>query len=1543
MRSAVAAACAVVVIVASPHVSRGAAPGLVAAYSFNEGSGTTVADASGAGNTGITTNTTWTTAGRAGGALTFNGSSSWVTVNDSPSLDLRTALTLEAWVRPTTLGATYRTVVIKQQATQLIYDLYANNKSGRPTGNVYNAKDNETQGAATLPLNTWTFLADTWDGTTLRLYVNGTQVSSLAVSGTMPTSTAPLRIGGNSLWNEWFAGQIDEVRIYNRPLAPAEIQSDMNTPVAPDTTPPSAPSGLVQTASAATSVTVSWAASTDNVGVTGYDLFLNGSAAGTVTSTSATFTSLTCGSRPNIGVDARDAAGNRSTISTLVVAAAACPDTTPPSAPAGLVQTGSTASSVVVSWTGSTDDVAVTGYDTFVDGVPTGTTTATNATISALTCGIHTVGIDAFDAAGNRSSLATLVVSTTACPDISPPAVPSGLTQTGSTPTSATVAWVASVDDVGVAGYDLYLDGTFASTTTALTATFDGLACGSHTVGIDAFDAAGNRSTASTLTVSASACVDTSPPSSPSGLAQTGSTATTVTVAWIASTDDVGTIGYDLYLDGVPAGTVSDSPASLNRLQCGTLHTVGVDAYDAAGNRSAVSTVMAATSACPDTSPPSAPSGLVETGSTATSVTVSWSASSDDVGVMGYDLAVDGVAEGTTGALSATFSGLTCGAHVVGVDAYDAAGNRSSTSAIVASTTACPDMTPPSAPAGLGQTGSTSTSVTVAWTASTDNVGVTGYDLYLDGAAAGSSSASPATLGGLSCGTTHTVGVSARDAAGNHSPVTITSVSAAGCGNGTQTPTPVPTAGVYGVTVGPGFAEASAREIVRTAGNAVYVIAADDDTCQGGGSAVIRAWKGVGQQAGNPNVPTSFVEQDGADRPTSSGSGDCTYNNSSTLGAPDIRLDSIGVIHVAYVDGRNGNVYYQTFSTATDTWGSRTVIGTGASVSDGSTWPRYGQVALSLDRNDVPHVAYTTSGASNRLQYTDRVSGSWSMPVAVASGPNLMHPSMVTSLDGTLHLAWLDNSLAAHADIQYSHYVGGTWSVPEVVSAGDGAVLANGDSDQGPSIATDTNNVPYVLFLDGSVSGSNDFVRMRYRTTSGWVDDTPPGGSGGASNANASWFAHTPQNYISATNGNFVFLGHDVNIEFGYQYQLGGAGTSWGPYSTLDPRSNASPGPGDTVEPGTDGSASIRFDPLRDNNPSLVDVLYFDERDNSDASHHHATLYYKAIVIGSGSGLPPPPDTTPPTVSLSAPNGGATVSGSGVTLAATAGDNVGVVGVQFKLDGGNLGTEQTASPYAVSWNTTVVANGLHTLTAVARDAAGNTTTSSSVSVTVSNTAPPPTQIALVKDLGAATAVDSTATLGLVVPNGGVAAGDVVVIWAGMSGGGSGVTISGVADTRGNTYKVDTTIKHPSTGINTFIASAYIGTAIPAGAKITITFASAYYSLKEMVAAEFSGLSPTSWLDKTALGTGNSTSPVSAVTASTQSASELVVGGFGSENAAKFTPAPGFTALTSASTTGSGVTRSIYECYQIVSVVGAFRASGTLSTSGNWTAATATYH
>src|SRR5207245_2619329 len=139
------------------------------------------------------------------------------------------------------------------------------------------------------------------------------------------------------IWGEYFNGIIDEVRIYNRALSQAEIQSDMNTalgsgspppaqpaPPPSDTSPPTQPSNLVVTSTTQTSVSLSWGASSDNVGVSGYEVYKNAALAGTTSATVYSLGGLACGTSYPVGVDAYDAAGNKSTQAVTTATTAAC-------------------------------------------------------------------------------------------------------------------------------------------------------------------------------------------------------------------------------------------------------------------------------------------------------------------------------------------------------------------------------------------------------------------------------------------------------------------------------------------------------------------------------------------------------------------------------------------------------------------------------------------------------------------------------------------------------------------------------------------------------------------------------------------------------------------------------------------------------------------------------------------------------------------------------------------------------------------------------------------------------------------------------------------------------------------------------------------------------------------------------------------------------------------------------------------------------------------------------------------------------------------
>jgi PKD repeat protein len=207
--------------------------GLVAAYGFEESSGSQVIDASGFGNHGTISNATRVTTTHFGRVLSFSGTnSSWVTVTDKASLDLSSGVTLEAWVYPTASMSGWDTVMTKEQTGGLAYALSANSSANRPNTTVnVGGTDRQLTAGSYLPANAWTHLAATYNGSTQRLYVNGALVGSRAQTGAITLSSGALRIGGNSVWGSYFKGYIDEVRVYNRELSQAEISDDSKAAV----------------------------------------------------------------------------------------------------------------------------------------------------------------------------------------------------------------------------------------------------------------------------------------------------------------------------------------------------------------------------------------------------------------------------------------------------------------------------------------------------------------------------------------------------------------------------------------------------------------------------------------------------------------------------------------------------------------------------------------------------------------------------------------------------------------------------------------------------------------------------------------------------------------------------------------------------------------------------------------------------------------------------------------------------------------------------------------------------------------------------------------------------------------------------------------------------------------------------------------------------------------------------------------------------------------------------------------------------------------
>jgi hypothetical protein len=309
------------------------------------------------------------------------------------------------------------------------------------------------------------------------------------------------------------------------------------------------------------------------------------------------------------------------------------------------------------------------------------------------------------------------------------------------------------------------------------------------------------------------------------------------------------------------------------------------------------------------------------------------------------------------------------------------------------------------------------------------------------------------------------------------------------------------------------------------------------------------------------------------------------------------------------------------------------------------------------------------------------------------------------------------------------------------------------------------------------------------------------------------------------------------------------------------------------------------------------------------------------LALKAGASSPPPPDTTNPSVSVTEPSDGGTVSET-VDVTASASDNVGVTSVQFTLDGANLGPADTSAPYTVSWNTTTATDGSHALRAIARDAAGNSTTSAQVTVTVENSSPPPPpggSIALVAQRTGALTTSGTA---LSIPVPATAAGDALVASIALAAG-SSKSITGVTDSAGGTWT-----KGPvgfQSGSNTRVELWY-RTGVPAGiTTVTATLSAAAVASANV--SEWSGVASASALDVQAARGNVAATTASTPALTTTNANDLLVAGLNySGTATSSLSGGGFTALTP-HTAGNVNGRA---AYRTVSATGTYTATWDLS-------------
>lgn len=205
------------------------AAGLVSYWSFDEGAGTIAYDSVGS-NDGTIYGATWT-AGIVGGALSFDGDGDYINVGDVPSLDISSALTLEAWIK--TDKITNDTIISKDDDAgnrEYYFGVsYDGNHPGRVRWTLKTSSFQFRDSSTVVNDSQWHYIVGTYDGSYLRTYIDGVEdtTSPVAQTGLIPNTSAPFWIGAkpNIGYEQYFRGVIDEVAVYDRALTSDEIRN----------------------------------------------------------------------------------------------------------------------------------------------------------------------------------------------------------------------------------------------------------------------------------------------------------------------------------------------------------------------------------------------------------------------------------------------------------------------------------------------------------------------------------------------------------------------------------------------------------------------------------------------------------------------------------------------------------------------------------------------------------------------------------------------------------------------------------------------------------------------------------------------------------------------------------------------------------------------------------------------------------------------------------------------------------------------------------------------------------------------------------------------------------------------------------------------------------------------------------------------------------------------------------------------------------------------------------------------------------------------
>ena len=466
-----------------------------------------------------------------------------------------------------------------------------------------------------------------------------------------------------------------------------------------DTQAPTAVSDLSSANVTATSVQLTWSPSTDNTGVTNYEIFQDAVSIGNSGSaTSFNVTGLTASNTYQFSVIAEDNAGNRSGAGNAIVVTTLAPtDTIAPSTISDLTASNTSEVSTLLSWSAASDNVGVTNYEIFSDSESIGNVgILTSFSVNGLTPNTNYVFyVVASDNAGN-TSLPSNTVSVLTFPDTEAPSAVNDLSASSTTASETLLSWSGATDNIGVSNYQIFQDGALIGNS-QLQTTFQVTGLNpttSYTFIVIAQDVAGNSSLSSNsvnVLTDALPALDTEAPSAVSNLSASNTSFNGTLLSWSPSSDNVGVTNYQIFQDNNNIGNSGTLTSfTVSGLSSETTYVFSIRAQDSAGNTSSTSNLVTVTTTpIPDTTPPAPVSNLSASNTTSTSTLLSWSASSDNVGVVNYAVYRNGTLLSNSGSnTSFSVTGLfAITSYTFTVRAADAAGNLSGNSNTVSVTT----------------------------------------------------------------------------------------------------------------------------------------------------------------------------------------------------------------------------------------------------------------------------------------------------------------------------------------------------------------------------------------------------------------------------------------------------------------------------------------------------------------------------------------------------------------------------------------------------------------------------------------------------------------------------------------------------------------------------------------------------------------------------------------------------------------------------------------------------------------------------------------